>query len=147
KLREHGGVLEWGADDRIRLYDIKRFGGEPQRHLVFDVALHDIKDLQGFVGTLIIRTKSAGTYWILFSPGITTLLAGGVLGFLLASKMEKAVGLTAWVDRLKSHGIKDNYENAMRMLIFTTIFGIVSGLLLVAVVAVIVKMNPDVFRR
>lgn len=96
-------LIEWGADNRIRLFDMD-FDSQQAIGILFDAAISDIKKVTGSVNmqTFHINDK---TYRTLFATMRTAGVAGAI-GVGISLKGLKSSGVQLWINKLKQNGIK-----------------------------------------
>lgn len=127
---EKVGLLEWGADDRIRLFDIDRATGQ-SKGVMFDVTTAEIAKVSGFSSSLTLKLTDGTKYTLNFSAASAYAVAGlGVAGMALSSEINKAAGVNKWLEDLRSHGVTVSYLTFMKVALFTVI-GIVALALII----------------
>jgi hypothetical protein len=94
-------LLEWGADNRIRLYEMN-FDTNQATGILFDAAPSDIKKVTGSVNMLTFHIGEK-TYRTLFAAMRTGGM--GVVGAGIALNELKASGVKLWTDKLKQNGV------------------------------------------
>lgn len=116
----NAGMIQWGSDNRIRLYE--SVAGGPWM-LVFDINPYEIKKYDQLYGiitlTLTNTVLNRRKFKLVFSREayemgmVGQTVSGGVVSDLLRAKgssrgktLEDASGLTWWVDTLNRFGVK-----------------------------------------
>ena len=95
-------LLEWTADNRIRLYEMD-FDTNKATNILFDVAPSEIKKVTGSVNMLTFHIGDK-IYRTLFARMETAGI--GPLGMGVALGQLKASGVSLWVKKLKENGVK-----------------------------------------
>ena len=88
------GILEWGADDRIRLFRINESGTDTS--IVFDVGLTDIQWVGGNMLMLVFFVSGVKYRVQLSSALAATLAIGGIGGLLAAQAITDRSGINEW---------------------------------------------------
>lgn len=96
-------LIEWGADNRIRLFDMD-FDTQQAKGILFDAAIGDIKKVTGSVNMLTFHIDDK-TYRTLFAAMRTAGVAGAI-GVGIALKELQASGAKLWINKLKQNGVK-----------------------------------------
>jgi len=114
-------LLEWGADNRIRIYEMN-FDTHQATGILLDAALTDIAKVTGSVNMLTFHVGGK-TYRTLFARMATAGM--GAVGAGLALHELKKSGAKLWINKLKENGIK------VRILGWGVSFAIAIGLVVV----------------
>ncbi|HEY8886707.1 MAG TPA: hypothetical protein VIM31_04395 [Candidatus Microsaccharimonas sp.] len=120
-------LLEWGADNRIRLYEMN-FDTNQATGVMFDAALTDIKKVTGSINMLTFHIGDKA-YRTLFARMATAGI--GAVGVGIALKELNDSGAKLWINKLKQNGIK------VRLLGWGASFAIAIGIVVVIAVIVI----------
>ena len=98
------GLLEWSADNHIRLFAIDPDTGG-STGLIFDCLPSQIRTARATVAGLTLYTDT-GSYNLDFSTGAAAwLLTVGLLGLLMAQRKQRQSGVQWWVDSLRAQGV------------------------------------------
>lgn len=134
-IGEHYGVLEWGADNRVRLFEFDRTTGQVLR-VVFDVSLSDIRKISGLSSSMTINLPSQ-KYTVNFSTTSTVAFASlGLVGMAVSAELNKAAGLYEWLDAFRSHNVRITFLTYKKMLGLS--FAFASGFVLLIIIASVV---------
>lgn len=128
-------LLEWGADNRIRLYEMD-FDTNKAKSVIFDAAISDIKKVTGSVNMLTFHIGDK-TYRTQFAAMRTGGM--GVVGLEVALKEVKTSGIKTWIDKLKQNGVQ------VKLFGWGASFAVAIGvvILIVAIVLVVQIANGD----
>jgi hypothetical protein len=95
-------LLEWGADNRIRMYDID-FDTHQATGIMFDAVLTDISKVTGTVNMLTFHIGDT-SYRSLFAAMQTAGLGG--VGAIAAFEELKKSGVNLWIKKLKENNVQ-----------------------------------------
>jgi hypothetical protein len=95
-------LLEWGADNRIRMYDMN-FDTKQATGIMFDAALTDITKVTGTVNMLTFHIGGK-SYRSLFAAMQTAGLGG--VGAIAAFHELNASGVNLWIKKLKENNVQ-----------------------------------------
>lgn len=137
------GMLEWGADNRVRIYGIDRATGQHQT--LGDYAPNEIKKFGSSVGLVAFKPINGKKLYLELVPGIWEKVYIGMLLFALLGmigeiialfaffkpslKLEAASDLAWWKNTLAHHGVKTGGFTLEGFSTFTTILIILQILL------------------
>lgn len=94
-------LLEWTADNRIRIYEMN-FDTNQATGILLDAPLTDIKKVTGSINMLTFHIGDK-TYRTLFARMQTAGV--GAAGAAIAYSELKASGASLWINKLKQNGI------------------------------------------
>lgn len=95
-------LLEWGADNRIRLYEMN-FDTNQATGIMFDAALSDISKITGSLNMLTFHIGDK-SYRTLFAQMATAGM--GAIGAGVAIKQLNDSGAKLWINKLKQNNVK-----------------------------------------
>jgi hypothetical protein len=133
-LTKDKGVLEWGADGRIRLYKAGSVAGEAMQ-VVFDMAPQEITSVANNAPIGLSFTTNQGQFNINFPSSATTWrLAGGLVGMIMSNRSYQNSGQPKWVQQLTQAGVTVNSGMANP----STKVGYIIGIAIAIIVVVLV---------
>jgi len=118
-IGDHTGILEWGADDRIRLFEIDS-STDQLVGKVFDLALSDIKSIGG-VGSSLAIIYGNERYSFVFSTLGVVVNDGSLIGAIAGAAVNKSAGVFEWLKTFKEHNVKITYWGNKKILKVTLI--------------------------
>lgn len=139
------GLLEWGADNRIRVHSIDRTTGQYQT--LGDYVPNEIKKFGSNIGLVAFKPANGKRLYFEMVPGIWEKVYIGILLFVLLGligeiialfaffkpslKQEAASDFTWWKNALAQHGVKSGGFTLEAFATFTTVIIILQVLLFV----------------
>ncbi len=126
------GLLEWTADDRIRLYVLQ---GDPKvaPEVIFDVAVSEVQAVYASLGYMVLRVHDKKYRLQVDDRILVGIAAGGVAGLAYAGARQQRSGIKGWVEDFRRLGVKVNYKG----------FGfalLIAAVVIVAILALIVLL-------
>lgn len=95
-------IIEWGADDRIRLFVMTNDDVPKPAQVVFDIMPSDIAKVSTFMTHMFLRLKNGNKYDIDFASGAMAIggisVAAGIL-------VEHKSGIKTWIKSMKATNI------------------------------------------
>ncbi|MCA9329412.1 hypothetical protein KDA11_02115 [Candidatus Saccharibacteria bacterium] len=134
------GLIEWGNDGHIRLFDIDPASGQ-SKGIIFDCLPSQIGKASASYGTLELWI-SGQKHRIDFSGASSSwIMAGGALGLLMANVKEKESGVQWWIDNLRTQGVNVRQFNQGKVIKYTliSVLGIVALFILITFIGVAVE--------
>lgn len=101
-------LLEWTADDRIRLYILQT---DPQGapEAILDVAVTEVQSFYASLGYMVLRVQNR-KYRLQVNDQVTAAIAaGGVIGLAYAHTQQEGSGIKGWLADFKRYGVKTTY--------------------------------------
>jgi hypothetical protein len=138
------GLLEWGADEHIRLFAINTRSNQ-STGVIFDIGPNDISKVAGNGATLIIQMKDGRKYSFRFSwaaPGGIGI-AGGLIGIAIENKMVTASGVPQWIEEFRRNNVTISYLSTWAYYRKLFIFGGIVGVILIVVVVILALLQPS----
>ena len=133
-------LLEWSADDRIKLFAMDETGVKSEE-VLFDVSLGEIERVSGSLNmlTFLIAGKK---YNALFSRTAALKLGiGGGIGLGAAYKDVQKTGIQFWIDKFRENNVNlKGFRDAswiVKVALLITVVSIGVALLVATIVAVI----------
>lgn len=127
-------LLEWGADDHIRLFEIDH-ETKQSKGLVFDITPSQIARANGTVTNLQIKTTDGHRYTMeLSSTAMPWLMGGGVAGLYMADNDAGKSGIDWWMDNLKNNGVRAGFFSTSKAI---KLFFIIGGLVFAALIIIL----------
>ena len=136
------GLLEWGADDHIRLFAIDARSNQ-STGVIFDIGPNDISKVGGNGASLIIQMKDGRKYSFTFSwaaPGGIGI-GGGLIGIAIENKMVNKSGVPQWIDEFKRNNVTITYLSPWAYYSKLFIFAGIVTIILVIVIIILAIFN------